>query len=220
MNPYARPTPANTPNQQNNLRRHDGEMHHYGRDNRQHNNRDNGGRNCPNQWQKNQSNRGRAGRYPQSRQESFESGQQNKTTSNQAHFSQAPRNNSSNTNQYSVLYTHQKQKKKKQWKDGRLTLPTHGGRATLYDANPVAGGGGAPIDTVEISADERNIIVSGGELESEKYLIQIEGPWLPTSINSALTSLTNTNQPIVSTGMKKLMSRKFQGKSAKQHNFE
>ena len=106
-------------------------------------------------------------------------------------YSSNNNNNNNNTKiQLRVLYTHQKTKKKKSWKDGRLTLSSLG-HCTLYDACPIPGSssssGGGQIDTLELTRHEatsiRNSVTNGGgyindgELESEKYLIQIESVW-------------------------------------------
>ncbi|KAL7554460.1 hypothetical protein ACHAWF_017916, partial [Thalassiosira exigua] len=82
--------------------------------------------------------------------------------------------------QFRVLYTHQKTKKKKSWKDGRLVLGgTHG---SLFDACPNPGSGGGAIDSLELTRAEAEAMANGtyGEedLESEKFLIQVEGPWV------------------------------------------
>ncbi|XP_033739049.1 uncharacterized protein LOC117326402 isoform X2 [Pecten maximus] len=64
-----------------------------------------------------------------------------------------------------VLYTHQKQKKAKTWHDGVLKILTPGTRAILYDDKKTK------IDTIHIKPEA---IVSGEQLESDRYLILIE----------------------------------------------
>ena len=113
-------------------------------------------------------------------------------------------NSSSNKIQLQVLYTHQKTKKKKSWKDGKLTL-TSNGHCTLHDACPIPGqstssnGSGGVIDTLELTKSEAASIINGAknnggyindcELESEKYLIQIEGLWIePNQVGGGVTS--------------------------------
>lgn len=84
--------------------------------------------------------------------------------------------------QLRVLYTHQKTKKKKSWKDGRLTLS--GTSGSLYDARPNPGSSGGALDVVELTRTEADALADGSHrgydddpLESERYLIQVEGPW-------------------------------------------
>lgn len=77
--------------------------------------------------------------------------------------------------QYRVLYTNQKTKKRKLWKDGKLIFQNAGKKCRLYEAYPLPGtvGGGVIIDELDLCGQQ----VVGDELESEKYLIRIEGPW-------------------------------------------
>eukprot|EP00804_Cyclotella_cryptica_P005528 CCRYP_003034-RA/>CCRYP_003034-RA protein AED:0.03 eAED:0.03 QI:148/1/1/1/0/0/2/50/637 len=119
--------------------------------------------------------------------------------------------------QFAVLYTHQKTKKKKSWKDGRLQWA--GGRATLYDANPMPGSGDAALDSTEVKFSEIQNLANGqcGTLESEKYMIQIEGPW---TSGGAWNTKTLPVKNVGSAGMKKLMGKKFQLPSRKMPNFE
>ena len=77
--------------------------------------------------------------------------------------------------QFQVLYTHQKTKNIKSWKDGRLVLSgTHG---SLY-----MGSGGEVIDTLQLTRGEAEALDEGdytdGDLESGKFLIQVGGPWI------------------------------------------
>lgn len=76
---------------------------------------------------------------------------------------------------YRVLYTNHKTKKRKLWKDGKLTFQNAGKKCRLYEAYPLPGtvGGGVIIDELDLCGQQ----VVGDELESEKYLIRIEGPW-------------------------------------------
>ena len=81
-----------------------------------------------------------------------------------------------------VLYTHQKTKKKKVWKDGRIKVTSSS--CSLYDATPIPGSSSTILDTIELSQLEIQSLVNGSntELESEKYLITIEGPWVVSAV--------------------------------------
>ncbi|KAL7472530.1 hypothetical protein ACHAXS_012905 [Conticribra weissflogii] len=87
-------------------------------------------------------------------------------------------NSSGFKHEFQVLYTHQKTKKKKSWKDGRLVLRST--RASLYEAVPIPGSAGGAIDSLDLTTKEARCLRDGyydGELESEKFLIAVEGPW-------------------------------------------
>ena len=79
-----------------------------------------------------------------------------------------------------MLYTHQKTKKRKSWKEGRLALP--GTSASLYDACPNWGSAWTVVNAVDLSGKEARALAnrrcSVDFLESEKFLIQVEGPWV------------------------------------------
>ena len=112
-------------------------------------------------------------------------------SNNNTHNSNNNYNSNNNTfqkSEYLVLYTHQKTKKKKSWKDGRLVLT--GTRASLYDACPLPGSSMSALDALDMTSCEATNLRNGnyasssgsggaeGELESEKYLIMVEGPWV------------------------------------------
>ena len=109
-------------------------------------------------------------------------------------------------NQYTVLYTHQKSKKKPTWYDGRLTLT--GVKAILYDANPLPGSGDVSLDSLELSHHELHSLKNGecGDLESERYKIQVEGPWRPVTSSSRTNGSVNSGP---SAGMRKILNKKF-----------
>jgi len=118
--------------------------------------------------------------------------------------------NSKGKLQLRVLYTHQKTKKKKSWKDGRLVLC--GTNGSLYEARPNAGGGGGTVDTLELNGPEARALLDGryeGELESEKFLIQVEGPWTETSNHDTLFTMGRPRTVQPSAKMKKLLTKKF-----------
>ena len=82
--------------------------------------------------------------------------------------------------QLRVLHTHQKTKEKDAWKDGMLSVS--GTRCLLHNAHPVPGASGnGLLDTLELTRGEANVLrMDGaiGKMESEKFLIHVEGPWI------------------------------------------
>jgi hypothetical protein len=110
--------------------------------------------------------------------------------------------------QYSCLYTKQKTQKRKQWHDGRLVLSSN--RAVLHNANPAPGGAAdAPLAECEITNRQTQALVSFQEnrLETEKFLIQIEGPWI---VPLASLSTGTTEGGGHSAFTQKLLRTKFQ----------
>lgn len=229
MNPRTAPPPNNGKHIDNhpNIRgrsnngwgRYEDNQNHGNR--RQNNNSCNqpkrGSRNNQMQWHNSQ---GNANRRPQSQQANEQIGQSydqqhHHNPSSQSQHQLHP--TSRNHTQYVVLYTHQKAKKKPTWKDGRLKLS--GGRATLYDANPLLGNGDAPLDSLEVSRVEIDALSKGDcdDLESEKYLIQIEGPWRTSSSSLSVPKKTNAGP---SARMKRIINTKFQVPQKVMPNFE
>ncbi|KAL7518895.1 hypothetical protein ACHAWX_003716 [Stephanocyclus meneghinianus] len=175
----------------------------------------------PNQWeQQNQNDHDRRYQNQSSRRETghlpSHPNQPQQTKQNDPYSQQQTRQHHGGKQQFAVLYTHQKTKKKKSWKDGRLQCV--GGRATLYDANPMPGGGDAMLDSTEVSFSEIQRLVNGEctNLESEKYLIQIEGPW---TSGESWSAKALPSKMAGSAGMKKVMGKKFQIPSRKMPNF-
>ncbi len=128
----------------------------------------------------------------------------NNNAANNYYSSQQTNNNFSSKKKMSfqVLYTHQKTKKKKTWKDGRLILHGHGGNGSLYDAGSSGGGvgggvglanGPAALDTITLTPSQVTAVANGNldELESEKFLIQVEGVWTDTSLSNSMQSSMN-----------------------------
>ena len=115
-----------------------------------------------------------------------------------------------NTKSFQVLYTHQKTKKKKTWKDGKLALQ-HNTRGSLYDASGNVGlVSPTVLDTLELSYSQSQAVANGAlnELESEKYLIQVEGPWTDNG-DTSLTNKAPVNNYCSKPGMQKLLKSKF-----------
>ncbi len=125
--------------------------------------------------------------------------------------------------QLACLYTKHKTQKRKVWQDGRLVLNAKSSKAILHDADPPPGSGDPSLGECEISSCQLQTILQqfngntanvGGTtmLETERYLIEIEGPW--TNNNSSAISQI-PKQPQVgnknpSSSMQKLLKSKFQ----------
>mmetsp|Transcript_3144 Transcript_3144/g.6410 ORF Transcript_3144/g.6410 Transcript_3144/m.6410 type:complete len:879 (-) Transcript_3144:476-3112(-) len=104
---------------------------------------------------------------------------------------------------FQVLYTHQKTKKKKSWKDGRLVLQNTS--ASLFEAISIPGSAGGAIDSLDLTTKEARCLRDGyydGELESEKFLITVEGPWNAVgggsdgSVNGTNNDDNDSNNPL------------------------
>ena len=109
--------------------------------------------------------------------------------------------------QFACLYTKHKTQKRKIWKDGRLVIS--GCMAALHDAHPVPGSGDPILDQCEIARAQMSAILAAHvkDLETEKYLVTIEGPWTtPRPLSSVNTA---NNSTVVSQQMTKVISRKF-----------
>uniref|UniRef100_A0A6I8SBY6 Zinc finger, GRF-type containing 1 n=1 Tax=Xenopus tropicalis TaxID=8364 RepID=A0A6I8SBY6_XENTR len=79
-----------------------------------------------------------------------------------------------------VLYTHQKTKKSKTWQDGILKLSPEGRVATLYNDK------GQHLENVYLKTNKLN---SGDDLESDRYLITVEGEDLSGGIPQTSTEV-------------------------------
>ena len=114
--------------------------------------------------------------------------------------------------QFACLYTKHKTQKRKVWQDGRLVLQSS--RARLFSATPVAGSADPMLDECEISGTQRQNLAQSHEtqIETERFFIQIEGPWVEPTTRGLHPRNVNSNA--VSSSMQKLMQRKFQRPSA------
>ena len=137
---------------------------------------------------------------------------------------------SNNKQQLACLYTKHKTQKRKVWQDGRLVLKGNSNKAILHDANPPPGSGDPSLGECEITSSQLQAILQQfgsqnggintgpGLLETERFLIEIEGPWANNNSTSFSTlSASNTLQKRQlngkkngSSSMKKLLSSKFQ----------
>ena len=123
---------------------------------------------------------------------------------------------------FSCLFTKHKSQKRKIWQDGKLKV-SPSGSISIYDigSNIISGNDAAPVDTMCIHTSQIGTIKPGSELESEKFLITVEGEWRQQQ-NMATTStpnVTNANVAVNNNnsmkakngrdGMKKLMAHKF-----------
>lgn len=125
---------------------------------------------------------------------------------------------------FSCLFTKHKSQKRKIWRDGKLKV-SPSGSISIYDigSNIISGNDAAPVDTMCIHTSQVGTIKSGSELESEKFLITVEGEWRQqetvTTASSSNISGDNAslsvNQASVKVkhngrdGMKKLLVHKF-----------
>jgi hypothetical protein len=112
--------------------------------------------------------------------------------------------------QFSCLYTKHKTQKRKIWQDGRLILK--GCLAVLHDANPPAGSGDPALCQCELTRPQINHIRSNlheGNLETEKFLIDVEGAWTRVSSGANLQPTARPPVGAVSTSMKKVLTKKY-----------
>ncbi|XP_063192691.1 5'-3' DNA helicase ZGRF1 [Chroicocephalus ridibundus] len=84
---------------------------------------------------------------------------------------------------FTVLYTHQKMKKSKTWQDGMLRIRTGGNKAILFDDK------GQCLESIFIKSQ----VNAGDNLESERYLITVEA--VKASEKSAEDQPRNTETP-------------------------
>ncbi len=105
--------------------------------------------------------------------------------------------------QLGCLYTKQKTQKRKTWSDGRLVIRSSG--IALHSAHPSPGMGDPVLDQLELIPSEIHAVQPHSTIETELYLIRIEGPWLPACPPSIPTPTI-----VPSIGMQKVMTRKFQ----------
>ncbi|XP_028598812.2 5'-3' DNA helicase ZGRF1 isoform X1 [Podarcis muralis] len=87
--------------------------------------------------------------------------------------------------EFTVLYTHQKTKKSKVWQDGILKSPLGGNKATLCDDK------GQVLDSIFVKFQ----VKPGDDLESEKYLITVEAE--KTSETGFSDQPKNTEVPVL-----------------------
>lgn len=120
---------------------------------------------------------------------------------------------------FHALYTKHKTQKRKIWQDGRLVIRSHAA-VTLHSANPPPGSGDPVVDTCSLNPVEIQAVCQGKltNLETEKFLVQVEGPWRGPSGGSLTSSSGDTGgvKAEPSVPMKKLMQRKFRKPTAKR----
>ncbi|GKY93765.1 hypothetical protein MPSEU_000343700 [Mayamaea pseudoterrestris] len=128
----------------------------------------------------------------------------------------APQTTSSNV-QLSCLYTKHKTQKRKVWQDGRLVL--HGQlRAVLHNANPAVGSSDPVIDQCELASPQmQSLQHCGVQLEMEKHLVTVEGPW-NGSQQHRIIGAPVAAAPLPSSGMLKVLTKKYQAPAKKAPN--
>ncbi len=106
--------------------------------------------------------------------------------------------------QFACLYTHQKTQKRKVWQDGRLVL--QGSRAALHAAHIVPGSADPLLDQCDVSPSEASSIAAGRitDLEMDKHLVTIDGPWVPKN-----SCQENARPATASASMQKLLNQKY-----------
>jgi Protein of unknown function (DUF2439) len=114
--------------------------------------------------------------------------------------------------QFTCLYSKHKTQKRKTWLDGRLVV-FGSGKVVLHAACPPPGSGDPVLDQTELTRLEARAILENHlqTMEMEKYLITVDGPWIPQSI------ATSTNAVVavaVSHAMRKVLSTKYQKPAA------
>jgi Protein of unknown function (DUF2439) len=105
------------------------------------------------------------------------------------------------------VYTKHKVQKRKVWNDGRLVI-FHPGRAVLYSACPLPGSGDPIVDTCELTPRQsldlvNNRNVGNEQLETDKFLITVEGPW-----SEPVTAVVPVEEK-ASAGLRKVITTKF-----------
>jgi Protein of unknown function (DUF2439) len=105
------------------------------------------------------------------------------------------------------VYTKHKIQKRKVWNDGRLVI-FHPGRAVLYSACPLPGSGDPIVDTCELTPRQsldlvNNRNVGNEQLETDKFLITVEGPWSEPVITAVPV------EDKASAGLRKVITTKF-----------
>jgi hypothetical protein len=111
--------------------------------------------------------------------------------------------------QFRCLYTKHKTQKRKQWHDGRLVLS--GLHANVYNASPAPGSGDLIRDACELTASQVHKLIQGkvAQLETDMFLIQVEGIWVNPPANAGTDNIVTTTGGF-STSIQKILSRKFQ----------
>ena len=107
--------------------------------------------------------------------------------------------------QFACLYTKHKTQKRRVWHDGRLLVRQRS--AIVFEANPPPGSADPPLDECTLTDNKRQAIIQNKEmrLESDKFLIDVDGPW-----RKPLSDANKTIAPKVSSSMQKLFNKKFQ----------
>lgn len=117
---------------------------------------------------------------------------------------------------FHALYTKQKTQKRKIWQDGRIAVQPHA--VNLHSASPPPGGGDPVLDTCILTPSQIQAIRQGtlANLETEKFLVQVEGPWRGTTVGGVPSWGTTSNKIAPSAAMLKVMQRKFRKPAVKR----
>jgi hypothetical protein len=85
------------------------------------------------------------------------------------------------------------------------------GEATVYSANPAPGSNDPVLDLCEVNSGQQQALLQHGETwyKTDKFLIQIKGPWVVGRTTTATTA-----PKVTTTSMQKLLNCKFQKPNA------
>jgi len=110
-------------------------------------------------------------------------------------------------NAFACLYSKHKLQKRKVWKDGKIVLSNN--HAILYDGNPPPGASNLPLDEVDLTKHELDVLrnLQGTDMETEKFMVTIEGPWKKGPIGPVSREVSEKR--VISSGMKKLLTQKY-----------
>ena len=117
------------------------------------------------------------------------------------------------TASFHALYTKHKTQKRKIWQDGRLVVRSHG--VALHAAHPPPGGGDPVLDVCSLLPAQIQDLKQGRltDLETEKFLVQVEGPWQGAD---ALSTTGSAPKPTANAGLQKILQRKFRKPAPKR----
>eukprot|EP00547_Thalassionema_nitzschioides_P010976 CAMPEP_0194263426 /NCGR_PEP_ID=MMETSP0158-20130606/47053_1 /TAXON_ID=33649 /ORGANISM="Thalassionema nitzschioides, Strain L26-B" /LENGTH=422 /DNA_ID=CAMNT_0039003609 /DNA_START=123 /DNA_END=1393 /DNA_ORIENTATION=- len=79
-------------------------------------------------------------------------------------------------------------------------------RVLLHHGDPSLGAESRSLDECELPMSDGASLQAGQRLETEKYIIDVQGPWEAPSMGTQIKAIS---KPIISNGMKKVLSRKF-----------
>lgn len=109
------------------------------------------------------------------------------------------------TTEFSCLFTKHLTQKRKTWQDGKLVVHASSRRVILYREDVSLGSDSRSVDECELPLTNAPLR-EGQKIETEKYLIEVQGPWKAPSES---TQIKIIHKPLISSGMKRVLSQKF-----------